>query len=58
MVINVFGSIFAAVTKDETDLESVQSEDEDNQSDYFADVETSSCSSFELEAGISDSDGM
>ncbi|KAJ7383814.1 hypothetical protein OS493_025686 [Desmophyllum pertusum] len=40
-----------AVTEDETDFKSGQSEDDDNQSDYFADDETSSCGSLELEVG-------
>ncbi|KAJ7383806.1 hypothetical protein OS493_025677 [Desmophyllum pertusum] len=39
-----------AVTEDETDFKSAQSKDDDNQSDYFADDETS-CGSFELEVG-------
>lgn len=50
------GSISAAVVEDETDLEIGQSKDDDNESDYFADAETSSCGSFELEIGWSDSE--
>ena len=49
-------SISTAVIEDETDLETGQSKDDDNQSDYFADAETSSCGSFELEIGWSDSE--
>lgn len=48
--------ISTAVIEEETNLESGQSEDDDNQSDYFADAETSSCGSFELEIGWSDSE--
>lgn len=50
------GSISVAVIDDETDLEIGQSKDDDDQSDYFADAETSSCGSFELEIGWSDSE--
>ena len=50
------GSISAAVIEDETDLENGQSKEDDNQSDYFADAETSSCGSFELEFEWSDSE--
>lgn len=50
------GSISAAVIADETDLEIGQSKDDNDQSDYFADAETSSCGSFELEIGWSDSE--
>jgi len=50
------GFIPAAVIEDETDLESGKSKDDDNQSDYFADAETSSCGSFDLEIGWSDSE--
>ena len=51
------GSLSAAVIEDETDLEAGQSkDDDDHESDYFADVETSSCGSFELEIGWSDSE--
>ena len=50
------GSISAAVIDDETDLEIGQSKDDDDQSDYFADAETSSCGSFELGIGWSDSE--
>ena len=49
------GSISTAVIEDETDLEIEQSKDEDNQNDYFADGETSSWGSFELEFEWSDS---
>ena len=42
---------FAAATKDGDDENDGQSKDDDNQSDYFADVETSSCGSFELDIG-------
>lgn len=48
--------ISTAVIEEETNLESRQSKDDDNQSDYFADAETSSCGSFELEIGWSDSE--
>lgn len=51
------GSISAAVDEDETDQGIGQSKDDDNESDYFADAETSSCGSFELEIGWSDSEG-
>lgn len=54
--INVCGFISAAVTNDEISLESGQFKRDDNQGDYFADTETSSPGSFELEAGGSDSD--
>ena len=50
------GFVPAAVIEDETDPESGHSKDEDNKSDYFADAETSSCGSFELEIGCSDSE--
>ena len=50
------GFISAAVVEDETDLESGQPKDDDNQSDYFADAETSSCGSFDREIGWSDSE--
>ena len=50
------GFVSAAVIEDETDLESGQSKDDDNQSDYFADAETFSCGSFDLETGWSDSE--
>jgi len=39
-----------------TDLVSGQPKDDDNQSDYFADAETSSCGSFELKVGWPDSE--
>ena len=42
--------------EEETDLDSGQSKDDDNQSDYFADAETSSCGSFDLEIGWCDSE--
>ena len=42
----------AAAAKDDDDDDG-QSKDDDNQSDYFADVETSSCGSFELDIGWS-----
>ena len=51
MDIDVCGFISAAVTEDETDCKSGQSKDDDNQSDYFADAETFSCGSLELEVG-------
>lgn len=54
--INVCGFISTAVTENETDLDSGQSENEDKESDYFADAETSSCGSFELDVGWSDSE--
>lgn len=54
--VNACGYIFAAAAEDETDLDGCQSKDDDNQSDYFADVETSSCSSFELDVGLSDAE--
>ena len=55
------GFISAAVILDETDLESGQSKDDDSRSDYFADAETSSCGSFELEmewSGSEDGEGV
>ncbi len=56
MNLNVCGFISTAVTEKETDVESCQSEDEDKESDYFGDAETSSCGSLELDVGWSDSE--
>ena len=56
MDINACGFISAADILGETALQSDQSENEDRESDYFADGETSSCGSFELDVGLSDSD--
>ena len=56
MNLNIWLFFPAAVAEDETVFKSDQSEDGDNQSDYFADVETSSCGSSEVDAGWSDSD--
>ena len=54
--VDVCGFISAAATEDETDLDGSQSNDDNNQSDYFADVETSSCCSFELDVGWTDAE--
>ncbi|XP_078352784.1 uncharacterized protein LOC144637595 [Oculina patagonica] len=45
----------SSLTRNETDLESGETEDEDKESDYFADAERSSCGSLELDVGWSDS---
>ncbi|XP_078354175.1 uncharacterized protein LOC144638793 isoform X1 [Oculina patagonica] len=46
----------SASTEEEAEFDGSESKEDDNQSDYFADVETSSCGSFEFEAGWSDSE--
>lgn len=50
-----FGFIFTAAAQRSDDDDS-QSKGDNSQSDYLADVETSSCASLELDVGCSDSE--
>ena len=44
----IYSSIFTTVSNDEQESSRIQPKDDDNQSDYFADAETSSCGSHDL----------
>ena len=50
----IYSLIFTTVSNDERESSRMQPKDDDNQSDYFADVETSSCGSLELIGDWSD----
>ena len=44
----IYSSIFTTVSNDEQESSRIQPKDDDNQSDYFADAETSSCGSHDF----------
>ena len=50
----IYPSIFTTVSNDEQKSSKMQPKDDDNQSDYFADAETSPCGSLELVDNWSD----
>ena len=50
----IYSSIFKTVSNDEEESSRMQPKDDDNQSDYFADAETSSSGSHDLVGDWSD----